>query len=138
MGAALTQAPTVFKAVVAHVGLFDMLRFERSPNGIFNTTEYGTVKNEGDFQALAAYSPYHRVKDGTQYPAILFLTGKNDPRVDPFHSRKMVARLEASGTGQPVLLRTADTGHGMGTPLAERISEAVDTHAFLFQQLGMQ
>jgi prolyl oligopeptidase len=60
------------------------------------------------------------------------------PRVDPFHSRKMVARLQASGTKQPVLLRTADTGHGIGTPLAERIAQTVDTHAFLFQQLGMQ
>ena len=137
MGAALTQVPAGFKAVVAHVGIFDMLRVETSPNGVFNTTEFGTVKNEEDFKALAAYSPYHQVKDGTPYPAVLFLTGKNDPRVDPFHSRKMVARLQASGTRQPVLLRTSDTGHGMGTPLAERISQAVDTHAFLFQQLGM-
>lgn len=138
MGAALTQAPDLFKAVVAHVGYFDMLRFEVAPNGVFNTTEYGTVKNEADFRALAAYSPYQHVKDGTQYPAVLFLTGKNDPRVDPFHSRKMVARLLATGTKQPVLLRTADTGHGIGTPLAERIAQAVDTDAFLFQQLGMK
>ncbi len=138
MGAALTQAPELFKAVVAHVGYFDMLRFEVAPNGVFNTTEYGSVKNEADFRALAAYSPYQHVKDGTQYPAVLFLTGKNDPRVDPFHSRKMVARLLATGTKQPVLLRTADTGHGIGTPLAERIAQAVDVDAFLFQQLGMQ
>jgi prolyl oligopeptidase len=138
MGAVLTQAPSLFHAVVAHVGYFDMLRFETAPNGVFNTTEYGSVKNEADFKALAAYSPYHQVKDGTQYPAVLFLTGKNDPRVDPFHSRKMVARLQASGTRQPVLLRTADTGHGIGTPLAERIAQSVDTHAFLFNELGMQ
>ena len=138
MGAVLTQAPDLFRAVVAHVGYFDMLRFETAPNGVFNTTEYGSVKNEADFKALAAYSPYHQVMAGTQYPAVLFLTGKNDPRVDPFHSRKMVARLQASGTKQPVLLRTADTGHGIGTPLAERIAQTVDTHAFLFQQLGMQ
>ena len=138
MGAALTQAPGLFRAVVAHVGYFDMLRFETAPNGVFNTTEYGSVKNEADFKALAAYSPYHHVKTGTQYPAVLFTTGKNDPRVDPFHSRKMVARLQASGTKQPVLLRTADTGHGIGTPLAERIAQAVDTHAFLFEQLGLQ
>ena len=105
MGAALTQSPKTFRAVVAHVGYFDMLRFEVAPNGVFNTTEYGTVKNEADFKALAAYSPYQHVKAGTQYPAVLFLTGKNDPRVDPFHSRKMVAQLEASGTRQPVLLR---------------------------------
>jgi prolyl oligopeptidase len=138
MGAVLTQAPNLFHAVVAHVGYFDMLRFEVAPNGVFNTTEYGSVKDEADFKALAAYSPYQHVKDGTQYPAVMFLTGKNDPRVDPFHSRKMVARLQASGTRQPVLLRTADTGHGIGTPLAERIAQSVDTHAFLFHQLGMQ
>jgi prolyl oligopeptidase len=138
MGAVMTQAPELFRAVVAHVGYYDMLRFEVAPNGVFNTTEYGSVKNEADFRALAAYSPYHRVKDGTQYPAVLFTTGKNDPRVDPFHSRKMVARLQASGTRQPVLLRTADTGHGIGTPLAERIAQAVDSDSFLFQQLGMQ
>jgi prolyl oligopeptidase len=138
MGAALTQAPGLFRAVVAHVGYFDMLRFETAPNGVFNTTEYGSVKNEADFKALAAYSPYQNVKTGTQYPAVMFLTGKNDPRVEPFHSRKMVARLQASGTKQPVLLRTADTGHGIGTPLTERIAQTVDTHAFLFQQLDMQ
>ena len=138
MGAVLTQAPSLFRAVVAHVGYFDMLRFETAPNGVFNTTEYGSVKKEEDFRALAAYSPYQHVKDGTQYPAVMFLTGKNDPRVAPFHSRKMVARLQACGTTQPVLLRTADTGHGIGTPLSERIAQSVDTHAFLFNQLGMQ
>ena len=138
MGAALTQAPTAFRAVVSYVGYYDMLRFEVAPNGVFNTTEYGTVKDEADFRALFAYSPYHHVRHDAQYPAVLFLTGKNDPRVDPFHSRKMVAQLQASGSRQPVLLRTADTGHGIGTPLAERIAQAVDTYAFLFQQLGMK
>ncbi len=137
MGAVLTQAPQLFRAVVSYVGYYDMLRFETAPNGVFNTTEYGSVQNAADFKALAAYSPYHHVKPGTQYPAVLFLTGKNDPRVDPFHSRKMVARLQASGTKQPVLLRTADTGHGIGTPLAEQIAQNVDAYAFLFQQLGM-
>jgi prolyl oligopeptidase len=138
MGAALTQAPALFKAVVAYVGYFDMLRFEVAPNGVFNTTEYGTVKNPDDFKALLAYSPYQHVRDGTQYPAALFLTGKNDPRVDPFHSRKMAARLQACGSRQPVLLRTFDTGHGFGTPLAERIAQTVDAYTFLFHQLGMQ
>lgn len=138
MGAALTQAPAAFRAVVAHVGYFDMLRFEVAPNGVFNTTEYGTVKDADDFKALAAYSPLQHVRNGTAYPAVLFMTGKNDPRVDPFHSRKMVARLQATGTKLPILLRTADTGHGMGTPLAERIAQAVDSHAFLFHELGMK
>lgn len=138
MGAVLTQAPELFRAVVAYVGYYDMLRFEAAPNGVFNTTEYGSVKNPDDFKVLAAYSPYHHVKADTQYPAVLFMTGKNDPRVDPFHSRKMVARLQATATRQPVLLRTADTGHGIGTPLAERIAQSVDVHCFLFQQLGME
>src|SRR5262249_21357116 len=83
MGAAFTQRPELFRAVVSHVGIYDMLRVELSPNGIFNVTEYGTVKDPALFQALYAYSPYHHVRDGTRYPAILFLTGANDPRVDP-------------------------------------------------------
>jgi prolyl oligopeptidase len=139
MGAAFTQHPEAFKAVVAQVGYFDSLRVEAAPNGVFNTTEYGTVKDAAQFEALYAYSPYHHVKDGTQYPAILFMTGANDPRVDPFHSRKMVARLQASGTRQPVLLRTTGkAGHGFGTALPEAIAQAVDYHAFLFDQLGVQ
>jgi prolyl oligopeptidase len=139
MGASLTQKPELFKAVVADVGYFDMLRYETAPNGAFNATEYGTVKNEDEQKALAAYSPYHAVKSGTQYPAILLLTGWNDPRVAPFHSRKLAAALQASGTRQPVLLRTsADTGHGYGTPLKEKISQLVDQYAFVCAQLGMK
>jgi prolyl oligopeptidase len=96
------------------------------------------VKDPEQFKALHAYSPYHRVKDGTQYPAMLFLTGENDPRVNPLHSRKMVARLQASGTRQPVLLRTSDSGHGIGTALSEQIAQEVDVFAFLFHQLGVK
>ncbi|WNG23750.1 S9 family peptidase [Cystobacter fuscus] len=139
MGAALTQHPEMFRTVLAHVGIYDMLRVELTPNGQFNTTEYGTVKDPGQFQALYAYSPYHHVKDGTKYPSVLFTSGENDPRVDPFHSRKMVARLQAAtGSKRPVLLRTNDMGHGMGTPLSETIAEEVDVHAFLFNELGMK
>jgi prolyl oligopeptidase len=139
MGAALTQHPDAFKAVVAHVGYFDSLRVESAPNGVFNTTEYGTVKDTAQFRALYAYAPYHHVKDGTQYPAVLFMTGANDPRVAPFHSRKMVARLQASGTRQPVLLRTSSgSGHGIGTALSERIAQTVDVDAFLFAELGVR
>jgi len=96
------------------------------------------VKELSEFRALYAYSPYHHVKDGTQYPAILFLTGANDPRVDPANSRKMTARLQASGTRQPVLLRTSGTsGHGIGTALSERIGEQTDVLSFLFAQWGL-
>jgi prolyl oligopeptidase len=136
IGAALTQAPELFRTAVAFVGLYDMLRFETSPNGAFNTTEYGSVKNEEEFEALLSYSPYHHVKDGTKYPPSLFLTGANDPRVDPMQSRKMVARLQAAGA--VALLRTSsNTGH-VGSPLKERIAEYVDAYGFMMQQLGVK
>jgi len=139
MGAALTQHPDLFRAVVSHVGIYDMLRVELQPNGAFNTTEFGTVKEADQFRALYAYSPYHHVRDGTGYPAVLFLTGANDPRVDPSHSRKMTARLQASGTKRPVLLRTTSAaGHGIGTALSERIAQQADVVAFLFDQLGVK
>jgi prolyl oligopeptidase len=139
MGAALTQHPELFRAVVAHVGIYDMLRVELSPNGAFNVTEFGTVKEADLFRALYAYSPYHHVVDGTQYPAVLFLTGDNDPRVDPANSRKMTARLQAGGTRLPVLLRTSGTsGHGFGTALSERIAQTADVFAFLFDQLSLR
>lgn len=138
MGAAFTQAPELFRAVVTHVGIYDMLRNELTANGTFNVTEYGSVANRAQFEALLAYSPYHRVRDGVRYPAVLFMTGANDPRVDPMNSRKMVARLQAaSASGLPILLRTSGTtGHGGGTPLATRIVEQTDVYAFLFNQLG--
>jgi prolyl oligopeptidase len=139
MGAELTQHPELFGAVVSHVGIYDMLRVELQPNGAFNVTEYGTVKEPGQFRALYAYSPYHRVVDGTNYPPVLFLTGDNDPRVDPLNSRKMTARLQASGTKRPILLRTSsNSGHGIGTALSEYVAEEADVQAFLFDQLGVK
>jgi len=138
MGAALTQHPDLFAAVVSHVGIYDMLRVELHPNGAFNVTEYGTVKEDDQFRALYAYSPYHHVVDGTSYPPVLFLTGDNDPRVDPANSRKMTARLQASGDKHPVLLRTSsNSGHGIGTALSEAIAEQADVLAFLFDQWGI-
>ena len=141
MGATLTQHPELVKAVISSVGIYDMMRVEQSPNGAFNVPEFGTVKNAEQFRAMLAYSPYHHVADGTKYPAILMLTGANDPRVDPMQSRKMTARLQAAnnGSSSPILLRTsANTGHGMGTPLAEQIEQQVDIYAFLFDQLGIK
>ena len=139
MGAALTQHPELFRAVVSHAGIYDMLRVETTPNGAFNVTEYGTVKDPAQFKALYAYSPYHHVADGTAYPAVLFLTGANDPRVDPWHSRKLTARLQAAtSSGLPILLRTSgSTGHGIGSALSEVISEEADVFTFLFDQLGV-
>lgn len=139
MGAALTQRPDLFRAVVSRAGIYDMLRVELSPNGLFNTTEFGTVKDSVQFNALYAYSPYHHVIDGTPYPAVLFTIGENDGRVDPMQSRKMTARLqEATSSDLPILLRVSTTsGHGQGSSLADEIAVEADTWAFLFAQLGM-
>jgi prolyl oligopeptidase len=139
MGAALTQRPDLFRAVVSRVGIYDMLRAELDPNGQFNITEYGTVKDPEQFKALYAYSPYHHVQDGTAYPAVLMSTGENDHRVNPMQSRKMIARLQAAdSSGHPILLRTSSTaGHGIGSSLDERIEQQADTLSFLFDQLGV-
>lgn len=139
MGAALTQRPDLFRAVVSHVGIYDMLRVEQDPNGEFNTTEFGTVTIPEQFKALFDYSPYHQVKDGTAYPAVLLLTGVHDGRVNPAHSRKMAARLQAAtSSGHPILLRTSmDTGHGSGTSLSRIVERQADVYAFLFHELGM-
>ena len=143
MGAVLVQNPELAKAVVSHVGIYDMLRVELSSNGAFNITEFGTVKDPAQFKALAAYSPYHNVKDGVRYPALLLTTGANDPRVDPMQSRKFAARLQAAtagvaGAGPILLLTNYEAGHGMGTPLAAQIAEKVDVVSFLCEQLGVQ
>ncbi len=139
MGAMITQHPDLMSAVVSQVGIYDMLRVELAPNGAFNVTEFGTVKDPEQFEALYAYSPYHHVVDGTKYPSILMMTGANDGRVAPYHSRKMVARLdEANKSDNPILLRTSTSaGHGIGTALNERIKQLSDIYAFLFAQLGM-
>ena len=138
MGAIITQHPDLMKAVVSQVGIYDMLRVELAPNGAFNVTEFGTVKDPEQFKALYAYSPYHHVVDGTKYPSILMMTGANDGRVAPYHSRKMIARLdEANKSQNPILLRTSSSaGHGIGTALNERIKQLADIYAFLFAQLG--
>jgi prolyl oligopeptidase len=138
MGAALTQHPEMYRAVVSDVGIYDMLRVELSPNGAFNITEFGTVKDPAQFNALYAYSPFHQVQDQVAYPAVFMTTGANDPRVDPFQSRKMTARLQAATSGGIVMLSAHDnTGHGGGTPLDTIVDELTDEHAFLFKELGV-
>jgi prolyl oligopeptidase len=140
MGAMITQHPDLMRAVVSQVGIYDMLRVELAPNGAFNVTEFGTVKDPEQFKALYAYSPYHHVTDGTKYPSILMMTGANDGRVAPYHSRKMTARLIAANkSGNPIFLRTSSSaGHGIGTALSERIKQLADIYAFLFEQLNMR
>jgi prolyl oligopeptidase len=139
MGAFLTQRPDLARAVVAHVGIYDMLRVELDPNGQFNVTEFGTVKDAEQFKALYAYSPFHHVQNGVKYPAVLLTTGENDGRVNPAQSRKMAARLQAATASDlPILFRsTASAGHGIGTALKVRIAEQADVYTFLFDQLGI-
>jgi len=138
MGAELTQHPKLFRAVASSVGIYDTRRNELSPNAVFNVTEYGSVKDSVQFRALYAYSPYHHVVDRTAYPAVLFLTGANDPRVNPMHSRKMTARLQAAtSSGLPVLLRTSSNSGHINASLNDRIERTADIYAFFLHELGV-
>lgn len=140
MGAMITQHPALARAVVSAVGIYDMTRVELDPNGAFNVTEFGTVKDPAQFKALYGYSPYHHVTPGTRYPAVLMMTGANDGRVNPLHSRKFAAALQAAQTDpdHPILLRTSQTsGHGIGSSLDETIGQLTDQTMFLLDQLGM-
>ena len=138
VGAALTQHAELFAAVVAEVGLFDMLRSELEPNGAFNITEFGTVKDPAQFRALYAYSPYHHVVAGGHYPPVFLATGEHDGRVNPMQSRKMAARLQAAVPEQAIFLSINDkAGHGMGSSLATRIGQQADVYSFLFDRLGL-
>jgi prolyl oligopeptidase len=138
MGAFLTQRPELAAAVVSRVGIYDMLRVELDSNGQFNVTEFGSVKDPEQFKALFAYSPYHHVKAGVEYPAVLLTTGENDGRVNPAQSRKMTARLQALSSSDHILFRsTAGAGHGIGSSLKERIAEEADILSFLFDHIGI-
>jgi prolyl oligopeptidase len=138
MGAILTQRPELALVVVALVPVLDMLRAELEPNGAFNVTEYGTVQDREQFEALLAYSPYHNVEDGIAYPATLLTGGEFDPRVNASHAKKMLARLQAATSAdQAILLRVESGGHGLGSSLDESIAELTDIYAFIFDQLDL-
>jgi len=141
MGAVLTQRPNLFRAVVSVAGLYDMLRYETTQNGQYNVTEYGSVQNPRQFTALYAYSPYHRVKDRVKYPAVLLVVGENDPRVDPWHSRKFAAVLQAAtASNYPVLLISfSNAGHGgIGSSEDQQIAMASYMLEFTYDQLGVK
>ncbi|MGH3447729.1 MAG: prolyl oligopeptidase family serine peptidase, partial [Nocardioidaceae bacterium] len=138
MGAMLTQHPSLARVVVACVPVLDMLRVELHPNGAYNVTEYGTVTDRDMFPVLRAYSPYHNIADGTRYPAVLLTAGEFDPRVDPYHAKKMTARLQAAtSSGEPVLLRIEPGGHGLTSSLDQQIAETADIYAFIFDRLRL-
>ena len=140
MGAALTQRPDLFRAVICQVPLLDMLRYQNFQIAKLWIPEYGSSEDPKQFQWLYAYSPYHHVKKGTDYPAILFMTADTDTRVDPMHAKKMTALLQADNGGpNPILLRIEPkAGHGAGKPISKLVEEWTDIYSFLFWQLGIE
>jgi len=140
MGAVLTQRPELFRAVVVQVPLLDMLRYHRFLIARLWIPEYGSAEDPAQFPWLRAYSPYHHVRDGVAYPAVLLATAESDTRVDPMHARKMAARLQAAtSSSRPVLLRLESrAGHGAGKPLSKVLEELTDTWAFVFSELGVE
>jgi prolyl oligopeptidase len=144
MGAMITQRPDLFRAVVCAVPLLDMLRYQNFQIAKLWIPEYGSAEDAKQFEWLYAYSPYHHVKAGQEYPAILFMTGDTDTRVDPMHAKKMAALMQAeakNGASQqkPILLRIeTKAGHGQGKPVTKQIEENTDMYSFLFWQLGVK
>lgn len=142
MGAALTQRPDLFRAVICQVPLLDMLRYQNFQIAKLWIPEYGSSDDPKQFEWLYAYSPYHHVKQGTLYPAVLFMTADSDTRVDPMHAKKMAALMQteaANGPDRPILLRIEPkAGHGAGKPISKLIEENTDIYSFLFWQLGVK
>lgn len=139
VGAAMTQRPDLFGACLPHVGVHDMLRYQHFTAGHFWRDEFGTVDDPEEFKALLAYSPYHNVEPGTEYPPTLVVTADTDDRVVPMHSFKFGAALQHAQAGAaPILLRIETrAGHGAGTPTSKKIEETADEWAFLWKNLKM-
>lgn len=138
VGAAMTQRPELFNAVVCVAPLLDMIRYTTSELGPTWTVEYGDPADPEQFGWLHAYSPYHRVVEGTDYPATMFAVFDNDTRTDPMHGRKMCAAVQHATSGdRPIVLRTeGDVGHGMRS-LDRAVNETADTLAFLARWTGL-
>lgn len=141
-GAALTQRPDLFRAVICGVPLLDMLRYQNFQIARLWIPEYGTAEKPEQFAFLSKYSPYQHVQEKTQYPGILIFTSDGDTRVDPLHARKMTAKLQAEATNgpeRPILLRIEPkAGHGSGKPISKQVEEWADIMTFLFWQLGLK
>jgi prolyl oligopeptidase len=144
MGVMITQRPDLFRAVICAVPLLDMLRYQNFQIAKLWIPEYGSADDPKQFEWLYAYSPYHHVKPGEEYPAILFMTGDTDTRVDPMHAKKMAALMQAEAKNgaskeRPILLRIeTKAGHGQGKPVTKQIEESTDMYSFLFWQLGVK
>jgi len=139
-GTAMTQRPDLFRAVLCIAPLLDMVRYECFGEALKWRKEYGSCKSEEEFHALYAYSPYHRITDAAEYPAVLFVTGDKDDRCDPAHVRKMAARLlESSMKSTPVLIDYGpERGHSPVLPLKVRIEALARRVAFLCRELSLE
>jgi prolyl oligopeptidase len=137
MGAALTQRPDLFGAIVCGYPLLDMVRYQEFLIARLWVPEYGSSEDPKEFPYIYAYSPYHHVQPGTNYPAVLFFTGDGDTRVDPLHARKMAARVQAAQASDRPILLEYDTraGHTNAVPVSKQIDELVDQSIFMFWQL---
>jgi prolyl oligopeptidase len=137
VGAVMTQRPDLFGAALPAVGVMDMLRFQKFTAGRFWTDDYGSSDNAEEFKALYAYSPYHNIHKGTEYPATLVTTADHDDRVVPGHSFKFAAALQEAHSGpEPVLIHIETrAGHGAGKPIAKTIEEIADLWSFLADNL---
>jgi len=138
VGAALTQRPDLFRSIICDVPVLDMIRYHNFLLARYWMGEYGDPENPEHFEFLHAYSPYHRIEKGKDYPAVFLATAESDSRVDPMHARKMAARLRAAtGSKNPILFwEERRAGHGMGTPLSKRIEEIADRFAFALWGVG--
>ncbi|TXS90154.1 S9 family peptidase [Parahaliea aestuarii] len=139
VGAVVNQRPDLFAAAIPAVGVMDMLRFQRFTAGRFWVDDYGSSDNPEEFKALYAYSPYHNIQKGGDYPAVLVTTADTDDRVVPGHSFKYIARLQDAQSGdEPVLIRIQTrAGHGAGKPTSMLIREYADMWAFMAAHLGL-
>ncbi|MDH5501099.1 MAG: prolyl oligopeptidase family serine peptidase, partial [Gammaproteobacteria bacterium] len=132
--------PELFGAAIPAVGVMDMLRFHQFTAGRFWVDDYGSSNDPEEFKALLAYSPYHNLQPGTEYPAVLVTTADTDDRVVPGHSFKYAAAIQAAQAGDaPVLIRVETrAGHGAGVPTAKIIEDYADRWAFLVENLDMK
>ncbi|MCY1046278.1 prolyl oligopeptidase family serine peptidase [Corallococcus sp. bb12-1] len=139
VGAAMTQRPELYGAVVCGVPLLDMVRYHLFGSGRTWVPEYGSAEDAAQFKTLYAYSPYHHVRQDVKYPALLMMSSDHDDRVDPMHARKFVAAVQnAKGNSAPTLLRIeANAGHGGADQVAKAIESSADMYAFLFQVLDV-
>ena len=139
VGAAMTQHPELYGAVVCQVPLLDMVRYHLFGSGETWVPEYGSPEDPADFAVLHTYSPYHHVQPGRAYPALLMMAADHDDRVDPLHARKFIAAVQHAGPAAPALLRIeANAGHGGADQVAKAIDSSVDLYGFLFRVLGVQ